>query len=267
MSNLMEELFLRLACETPLPQSRTARRTTNTPLIARPYTRAQARVDQQGASPPGPRPQPTATGKKRSRKPEFGIFVDANAANASFYPSPKKLKSNERLPLAARVDSGNATPVPSPRCPDTPWPFSPSDPLWEGKENFDPRPCYVTPPPTSRSFLPTPSPSPQPSPRRGPARTSRPRQTQRAPAYGQLSPPRDMALYTALGLNNWRATNREIRAAHQRFALEHHPDKVALGMRKEATHLMQIANAAAEVLLNDERRQEYHRDGRLPWTT
>lgn len=267
MSNITEELFLRLACETTLPQSRTARRTTTASFAARPHARAQARVDQLAGLPPEPCPQSTTTSKKRIRKPDFGIFVDTNAANTSFYPSPKKLKPNERLRLAARFDSVNTTPVPSPRYPDTPWLSSPSDPLWEGKENFDPRPCYVTPPLTPRSVSPIPSPSPQPSPRRRPARTSRARQTQRTSTPTQLSPPREMTLYAALSLTNWRATNQEIRAAHHRFALEHHPDKVAPGLREEATHLMQIANAAVEVLLNDERRQVYHRDGRLPWIT
>lgn len=264
----MEELFLRLACETPLPRSSAASRMMNTPFT-RPYTRAQAKVEQQSESNPSPLPQPTTSSKRRSRKPDFGIFVDADAANATFYPSPKKLKPNERLPLSARIDSANSTPAPSPHYPDEPFPFVPSDPLWENNENRDPRPCYVTPPSTPRSFSPTPSPSPspQPSPRHRPARTSRPCQTRRARSPRQLPPPRDMTLYAALGINTWQATTQEIRAAHHRFALEHHPDKVAPEHRQEATHLMQIANAATEVLLNSKRRKDYHKDGRLPWTT
>ena len=266
MSNLMEELFLRLACETPLPRSSTASRTTDTPFT-RPYTRAQAKVEHQSGSAPGSLPQPTTLPKKRSRKPEFGIFVDADTANASLYPSPKKLKLNERLPLSARIDSANSTPAPSPRYHDEAFPFEPSDPLWENKENHDARACYVTPPSTPRSFSPTPAPSPQPSPRQRPAPTPRPRQTQRPRSPRQLPPPGDMTLYTALSINTWQATTQEIRTAHRRFALEHHPDKVAPEQREEATHLMQIANAAAEVLLNSKRRKDYHRDGRLPWTT
>jgi hypothetical protein len=266
MPNLMEELFLRLACETPLPRSIAASPTTNTPFT-RPYTRAQAKVEQRSGSVPGPLPQSTISIKKRIRKPEFGIFVDADAANASFYPSPKKLKPNERLPLSARTDSANSTPAPSPRYPDTPFPFVPSDPLWENNENHDPRPCYVTPPSTPRTLSPTPSPSPQQSPRHRPARTPRSRETQRAPSSRQLSPPRDMTLYAALGINTWQATTQEIRAAHHSFALGYHPDKVAPEQREESTQLMQIANAAAEVLLDNRRRKEYHRDGRLPWTT
>ena len=76
-----------------------------------------------------------------------------------------------------------------------------------------------------------------------------------------------MTLYTALDINTWQATKQEIRAAHHRFALEHHPDKVAPEQREKATHLMQTANAAAEVLLDSKRRKEYHKDGRLPWTS
>lgn len=267
MSSFVEELFLRLARETPLPQSRTASRTNSISLAARPHTRAQARIDPKAGSAPGPLPQSMTSSKKRSRKPKFGIFVDADAANTPFYPSPKKLKPNERAPLATKTDSANCTPAPSPRYLGEPFPFSPSDPLWENNENYDPRPCYMTPPPTPRSFSPTRSPSPQPSPRYRPARTPRPRQTPQAPASRQLSSPRDMTLYTALGIDIWQATTQEIRAAHHRFALEHHPDKVTLEQREEATHLMQIANAAAEVLLDSERREKYHRDGRLPWTT
>lgn len=266
MSNLTEELFLRLACETPLPRSSTTSRTTNTPFT-RLYTCAQARVEQQPGSAPVPLPQPTTSTKKRSRKTEFGIFVDADAANASFCPSPKKLKPNEQLPLSTRIDSANSIPAPSPRYHDEPFPLLPSDPLWENKENHDVRACYVTPPSTPRSFSPTLSASPQPSLSHRPAPTTRPRQTQRARSPRQLTPPRDMTLYTALGVNTWQATTQEIRAAHRRFALEHHPDKVAPKWREEATHLMQVANGAAEVLLNSKRRKDYHRDGRLPWTT
>lgn len=258
----MEELFLKLACEIPLPRSSTDRHTKNTPST-RPYTRARARIEQQSGT--SPLPQPSASTRKRSRKPEFGIFVDANAANASFYPSPKKTKPNERLPLTFRNDSANSTPAPSPRYPDSPFTFVPSDPLWENRENYDPRTCYMTPPSTPRSFSPAPSPSVQPSPGQNYART--PHQTQRTSSSRQLPPPRDMALYTALDINSWKATKQEIRAAHHRFALEHHPDKVAPEQREEATHLMQIANAAAEVLLDSKRRREYHKDGRLPWTS
>ncbi|KAF3032070.1 hypothetical protein E8E12_000536 [Didymella heteroderae] len=267
MSSLVDELFHRLACETPLPRSRTASRTTNTSSTAKPYTRAQARIEQRARSASGLLLQPTNSSKKRVRKPEFGIFVDADAANEPFLPSPKKFKPNERLPLTVRHDSANVTPVPSPRHPCVPFPFSPGDPLWENNENYNPRPCYATPPSTPRSLSPAPSPSPQPSPHYRSARAPRPRQSQRACSHRQLSPPRDLTLYKTLGINTWQATTEEIRAAHHRYAREHHPDKVAPEQREEATHLMQIANAAAEVLLDDMRRREYHKSGRLPWLT
>ncbi|KAF1922608.1 uncharacterized protein M421DRAFT_34709, partial [Didymella exigua CBS 183.55] len=198
-----------------------------------------------------------------SRKPEFGIFVDADAANAPFFPSPKKLKLNERVPLAIRSDSGNMTPASSPRNSNIPLPVAPSDTLWENIENYDPRPRYTTPPSTPRSLSPTPSPSPHPSPYR-PVRTYRPRRAQRAPSSRPLPPPKDLTLYTALDLNTWTVTTEEIKAAHHKYAREHHPDKVAPEQREEATHLMQTANAAAEVLLDSRRRRAYHSSGRLP---
>jgi hypothetical protein len=267
MPDFMEELCLRLACETPLPRSSAASRQTNTSFTARPHTRAQAKIEQQAGLVPNLPLQPSISSKKRSRKPEFGIFVDADAANAPFSPSPKKLKTNERVPLAARRDSANVTPAPSPRYPSTPFPFSSGDPLWENSENYDPRPCYVTPPSTPLSFSPTPSPSLHPSPQHRSARAPRPRRTQQASSPRPLLPPKDMMLYTALDIKTWQATTEEIRAAHHRYALEHHPDKVAPGLREEATHSMQIANAAAEVLLDSKRRRAYHKNGRLPWTT
>lgn len=262
----MEELFLRLACETPLPRSSTANRKANISFTAKSYIRAQAKIEQQAGLSPSPPLQSSTLNKKRSRKAEFDIFVDANAANVPTPPSPKKLKSNARVPLSIRTDTANLTPAPSPRYPDSPFPFSPSDPLWENIENYDTRPFYMTPPSTPRSFSPTPSLSPHPSPHR-PALAARPRQTQQAPSPRPLPPPKDMTLYTALDLNTWRATPEEIKVAHHKYACEHHPDKVAQAQREEATHLMQTANAAAEVLLDSKRRRAYHKSGRLPWIT
>lgn len=238
-------------------------KTINT-SFAKPYTRAQARIEQEAGISPALPLQPPISNKKRSRQPDFGIFVDTDAANTSCYPSPKKLRSNERIPLTARPNSGNVTPAPSPCLPGITLPSSPSDPGWVNVENCDPCPVYMTPPSTPRSLSPTPSPNVSPH---RPSRPARPRHAHRSPSQRSIPPPKDMTLYRTLDLNSWRATAEEIKAAHRNYAREHHPDKVAPEMREEATHLMQVANAAVEVLLDSERRRAYHRTGKLPWTT
>ncbi|KAF2623497.1 DnaJ-domain-containing protein [Macroventuria anomochaeta] len=263
MSGFIEELFLRLACETPLPRSSAAGRRADKPFTTKPYTRAQAKVEQQAELLPSPHLQSSTTRKKRARKSEFDIFIDADAANTPLSPSPKKLKSNGRVPLSVRTNSGNDTPVPSPRFPNTPFPFSRSDPLWENVENYDTRPFYMTPPPTPGG----PSPAPSPSPFASSYRATRSARTRRVSSTKQLPPPKDKTLYTVLQLDDWKATKEEIKIAYRKVAVDNHPDKVAEGQREDATHMMQTVNAAKEVLLDDKRRRAYHSSGKLPWNT
>jgi len=258
----MEELFLRLASDAPLPRGNVTVRRTARPFTAKPYSRAQAKVEQQTYLPQSPLLRPSRPSKKRSRKAEFDIFIDADTANIPPSPSPKKLTSNERVPLSVRTDLGNETSYPSPREPDRPFPFSRSDPLWANIENYDPRPYYMTPPPTPGGSSTASSPS-LPSPPRLSTRTARPRRTASA---NPLPPPKDRTLYRVLELNDWKVTADEIKIAYKRVAVDHHPDEVAEGEREAATHMMQTVNAAKEVLLNDKRRRAYHVSGKLPFT-
>ena len=265
MSDFIDELFLRLACETPLPRGSSAGRRADTTFTAtaKPHTRAQARAEQQTGRLPSPHPETSISNKKRTHKSEFDIFVDADATNTSPAPSLKKAKSDRRVPLSVRTDSANFTPAPSLRYSDTPFPFSSSDPLWTDVENYDIRPYYMTPPSTPGGPSPTPSPPPFASPHRS-TRAARFRQT---PAANPLPPPKDRILYKVLKLKDWKVTEEEIRMAYRKIAINNHPDKVAEGQREDATHMMQTVNAAKEVLLDNKRRRAYHKSGKLPWAT
>lgn len=260
MSEFIEELFLKLACETPLPRSSAAICKTGNPSPTKPYTRAQAKAEQQTDPLPSLPTQPWVFSKKRGRKPDFDILVDADAASSSPYPPPKKLKSKARTPLSIRKDFANDSQGVTSHKPDTPFPFSRSDPLWDNVENYDPRLYYMTPPSTPGGPSPVPSPSSFSSPRRT-TRTTRPRQI---PAASPLPPPQDQTLYRALALDNWKATDTQIKNAYKKVALEYHPDKVAESQRETATHMMQTVNAAREVLLDHKRRRAYHISGKLP---
>lgn len=262
MSDFIEEFFLRLACETPLPNSITARSVTGRSFSAKSYTRTQAKFEQHNGLLRAPPLQSSTFSKKRSRKPEFDIFVDADAVNALPSPYPKKLKSNARTPLSVRTDLANVISLPSPRQPDRPFPFSCSDPLWANIENYDPRPYYVTPPTTPSSLPSTPFSSPL-SPRNRSTRTTRSRRVYSA---NSLPPPKDYTLYKVLELDSWEATEEQIKIAYKKVAVEYHPDKVSAEQRENATQIMQNVNAAREVLLNEKRRRAYHLNGKLPWT-
>lgn len=262
MSDFIEEFFLRLACETPLPNSIATRRGTSRPSLTKPYTRAQAKVEQHAGLLRTRPLQPSIFNKKRSRKPEFDIFVDADAANVLPSPYSKKLKSNARAPLSIRTDFANDVPLPPPRQPDRPFPFSCADPLWANVENYDPRPYYVTPPTTPSSLPSTPFSSPLSPPNRS-ARAARPR---RVHSTNPLPPPKDYTLYKILELDSWEATDDQIKNAYRKAAVEYHPDKVNEDQRANATQIMQNVNAARDILLNEKRRRAYHLNGKLPWT-
>ena len=262
MSDFMEDLLLRLACETPLPRSNAANRRTAGLSTAKPYTRAQAKIEQQARLLPSSPLQSSIPSKKRSRRVEFDIFIDANTVNIPPTPSPKKLKSSARVPLSVRTNLGNEASYPSPREPDRPFPFSRSDPLWANVENYDPLPYYITPPPTPGGPSTTPSPSTS-SPPRHSTRTAR---LPRIASTNPLPPPKDRTLYRVLGLSDWKVSADEIKIAYKKVAVGHHPDKVAEGQREAATHMMQTVNAAKEVLLDNKRRRAYHVSGKLPFT-
>ncbi|KZM24367.1 uncharacterized protein EKO05_0010766 [Ascochyta rabiei] len=278
MFDLSEELFLRLACETPLPvsSSPTSHR-PDKPLLTKPYTRAQAKAAQQASPLFSLLVQSPTPDKKRSRKLDFDIFIDANAVNTLQPPSQKKPRPNARIPLSVKTDLANDTSLPSPRKPDRPFVYSRSDPLWANVENYDPRPHYMTPPPTpggssstsgSSSTMPGGhSPTTPPSPFSPPRHSTRAFRARRTSSTNVLPPPKDKTLYTALNLDNWKATEAQIRNAYRKVAVEYHPDKAAEGERETATQMMQNVNAAKEVLLDAKRRKAYHLNGKLPWTT
>ncbi|KAF1347350.1 DnaJ-domain-containing protein [Lizonia empirigonia] len=245
MSEFIEDFFLSLACNTPLPSSSVAGRRAEKSCATKPYTRAQAKFEQQAELLPNASLQSSRSGKKRGRKSEFHIFTDADTTHVAHLPCPKKLKPHARVPLSIRTDLANDTPLPTPRQPDRPFPFSRSDPLWANVENYDP-----WPPPFS---------SPRPSTRAGWRR--------RVSSANLLPPPKDKTLYLALHLDDWKVTEDQIKNAYRKVAIEYHPDKVAEEERKTATQMMQNVNAAKEVLLDNKRRRAYHVDGKLPWTT
>lgn len=64
-----------------------------------------------------------------------------------------------------------------------------------------------------------------------------------------------------LGISDWRVSESEIRLAYRKVAFTSHPDRVADGEREAATRRMQQVNAARELLLDDQRRRQYHADG------
>lgn len=217
----------------------------------------------------------TRTSRKRDRCPDstdINIYVDSDDNHIVSTPPPKKSKRNSRIPLSIGVNSTNISPASSPLGPDIPFSYSSADPFWCNKENYDRHACYITPPPTPNgpslqqspysTPLPTPFSPPTSSPRHFTRIVTRPRSdvpSIRPPA------PKDMTLYSMLGLDDYQAIDKEIRAAYRKTALNHHPDRVDQEQRCAATLHMQQINAARDVLLNKVRRKHYHKTGKLPW--
>ena len=80
-----------------------------------------------------------------------------------------------------------------------------------------------------------------------------------------LPRPVNMVLYDLLNLQSWTVSNQEIKVAYRQMVVVSHPDKVPEEQRAEATEMMQKLNGAKDVLLDDEKRRQYHVDGLLPW--
>lgn len=259
MRKATDDLSLGLACQTPLPRSTG---TVEAPTT-RPYTRSQAKAEQQNRDCHSPLLEALISSRKRARKSKVDVFVDTNVLKTAGAPTPKKLKPNERIALRIKTDFINTTPVPSPRYPDTPFPFSPSDPLWEDIENYDSQSLFLTPPPTPDHATPT-SPS---SPFASTNSSTRVASRHHVLVTSALPPPKDKSLYDTLKLDDWRATREEIIAAYRKIAVSHHPDKVAEEGREHATRTMQAVNAAKEILLDSKRRAAYHKSGELPWSS
>lgn len=259
---LVDDLYFELRSQTPLPlpRSYTVRQCAQEPLLTKPYTRLQAKLEQQNEEIPNSSSTPS---QKRIRKSEFDIFVDVNTVNKAATPSPKKLKANQRVPLSINTDVVNTVPTPYPQHLDAPFLFSPLDPLWEDVENYDAYPFYMTPPSTPARGSPSSSPTSSVPP--SPSASAAPRRQK--PTAARLSPPKDKFLYAVLRLDDWQATEQEIKVAYRKIAARSHPDKASEELRDGATHIMQTVNAAKEVLLDSKRRRAYHRSGKLPWST
>lgn len=232
MSEFIEDFFLGLACNTPLPSSSVAGHRAEKSCVTKPYTRAQANFEQQAELLLNASLQPTTSGKKRGRKSEFHIFTDADTTHVPHLPFPKKLKPHARVPLSIRTDLANDTPLPTPRQPDRPFPFSRSDPLWANVENYDPCRHYLTPPSTPGDPSPPPSSAQGSSPLSSPRPSIRAGRRGRASSANLLPPPKDKTLYLALHLDDWKVTEDQIKNAYRKVAIEYHLDKVAKEERR-----------------------------------
>ena len=163
------------------------------------------------------------------------------------------------MPLAETRDSGNSTPIPSPRLPDM------ADPIVDDIENHDPRPPTPPSPPRTPSPFITVNGGPPP-PATPPPLDSPPRRRRRPAIVGSapLPAPVSMALYDVLELEDWNVGRDAILAAYRALALVHHPDKVSEEKKEAATAKMQELNGAKEVLTSMASRLQYHRTGQLP---
>jgi hypothetical protein len=275
MANFADEYFLALAAATPLPAMEDGEREKLNDIAPghRPGTRSHARPLLKLQVPVFAAPV-VETFQSKKRKPNFTIFVDADAAAASNIgkpiSTPKRSRTGTpRTPLSDRTHSTNSTPAPSPRLPDTPFSLSNADPYWENLENyspfFTPATSPATPSPTSRPSTPSARPPPPPPPS---TRVLRPRANRlsSSSSSAHLLPPTNTILYTMLGLETWRVDAATIQKSYRRMAGTLHPDKASSPGEKQVAHLtMQQLNAARDVLLDKKLRAEYHRTGIVPW--
>ncbi|KAF2849604.1 DnaJ-domain-containing protein [Plenodomus tracheiphilus IPT5] len=272
MSSINADTVLELAASTALPSQANPHETGIPTRSPRRFTRSQVIVagTTKVANLYKPSQIKRKTGSKRA--PDFAVFVDpltsTEGQTADKGPALKRSKIAPRLALSNRsIASANSTPMPSPRTPDTPFTFSVGDPLWENVENYEPRPAtpLLLPSlgmsPANTPFVTTPSVGPLPR------RSTRTARVRRPSIFTPATPilPRNMELYTMLGISDVGADSEEIRTAYRRAALEQHPDRANEEDRGEATLRMQQLNAARDLLLNEDSRRQYHRDGQVPW--
>ncbi|EOA88310.1 hypothetical protein ACJQWK_01833 [Exserohilum turcicum] len=302
-----DAFFLALAASTPLPTPESAKQPVAPEPTAlhrgrRPQTRSQTSTLPKALKlqlhlkldfPP-----PVLPHSSKKRKPNFTIFVDADASTSTS-PSthipatplftPKRSKtSTPRTPLSDRTYSSNSTPAPSPRLPDTPFTLSSADPYWEDIENYSvgSRTGMISPAATSTATSSSSSPLVSSSSSSSLAlswistgaaasgefastftsttRSLRPR-TNPSSSPSNLLPPVNMLVYNMLGLNSWRVSSDAIASAYRRRAATLHPDKAAPWERELANLTMQQLNAAKELLMDRRARGKYHRDGVVPW--
>ncbi|KAL1610659.1 hypothetical protein SLS60_002329 [Paraconiothyrium brasiliense] len=168
--------------------------------------------------------------RRRAPLADIEIFADPDDGP----PSPKRsatARKDGRTPLGERKDFGNACP----RTPTVSPQITPSIEDWNSFANM------YTPPRTPRTI---------------PALT--------VPPVRVTEEPVCMILYSFLEMQNWKATNNEIKTAYKKVAVRYHPDKVEEHTKKDAHDNMLCINAARDVLLNRAARAKYHRDGKLP---
>ncbi|KAL6702566.1 hypothetical protein ACN47E_001349 [Coniothyrium glycines] len=206
-------------------------------------------------------PHSLRTSPRKKRKPDFNIFCETSSTTEISRLSYKRSKTapdrDLRVPLVDRSDFANSTPTPSPRMPSAPFVFSTADPCWENIENYDPQSDLDV------SFLEdevayTASSTLDPPPTRPSIRVSGSR---KITASQRLPPPVDMEMYHLLGITSWKVTRAEIRTAYRKIAFAAHPDKVGVEQRNFATIRMQQVNAAKDLLLDNQRRWQYHTNG------
>ncbi|CAG5141976.1 uncharacterized protein ALTATR162_LOCUS1052 [Alternaria atra] len=268
MAGFFDKYFFAIAATTPLPPIEDGEATENDRLATpRPRTRTRTQAPaslQPFTIRPTVLPSPVVKEPSKKRKPDFSIFLDTDAANDTLrsISTPKRSRiSTPRTPLSDMTFSTASTPAPSPRLPDTPFPFSTADPRWENTENYNP--YTMTPPATPLGPRPTPTtPAGPPSPLS--ARALRLRRA-RASSSANLLPPVNMLAYNMLGLQTWRVSSVGINLAYRKTAAISHPDKAAPREKELATLEMQQINAVKEMLLDKESRTKYHRDGVIPW--
>jgi hypothetical protein len=269
MSEFLSDYYLELAAATPLPSVEGPDIDNTISAPPKVQTRSQTLARLSVTTPQILSLQPSVAKKvNKKRKPDFTIFVDTTATSTLQQPlhtpkTPKRFRtSTPRTPLGERTDSANSTPRPSPRLPETPFPFSPADPYWEDAENFVPI-TLITPPetPSGPPLPPTASTGPPPRPSR---RAFRRRPLQSARPY-TLLPPTDMLAYQMLGLEDWNVSADTISLAYRRKAAALHPDKVPVKQKKLATIDMQQLNAIKEMLLDPRDRRQYHLNAEIPW--
>lgn len=266
MADSFDKYFFEIAVATPLPFIGDGGVDNDSNLATTSsYTRSQlSAVPRSLMIRPTVLPSPVVKEPSKKRKPDFSIFVDTDTANDTSRPisTPKRSRTGiPRTPLSDMTFSTASTPAPSPRLPDTPFPFSAADPYWENIENHDS--YIITPPATPLGPPPTPTvPSGSPPPLS--ARALRPRRA-RASSSANLLPPVNMLAYEMLGLKTWRVSSVGINLAYHKAAATSHPGKAAPQEKEYATIDMQQINAIKEMLLDTETRTKYHRDGVIPW--
>ncbi|EUC27841.1 hypothetical protein COCCADRAFT_30770 [Bipolaris zeicola 26-R-13] len=274
MARIIDDL-LALMAATPLPAIEEGE--LDTPNDTAPYVRPKTRSQTRAARPslkirlPVPAAHVVKNSHSKKRKPNFTIFTDDDTTSdvSSAISTPKRSRTNTpRTPLSERTYSTNSTPAPSPRHSSTPFSLSPLDPYWENLENYAPFTVPATPPTTPPTVSP---PSPQLSSAHPVnSRPSRPFTPSHPPPASPQSrlppPPPNTLLYTLLGLTSWRATPFTIKKSYRRMARTLHPDKASSEEeRVKANAAMQRLNAARDVLVDAEKRKEYHRTGVVDW--